>query len=101
MAKTLEKTRKQIAKKRNGDIGALHQFSRNSKRLHKAQIRDERLEKLAATRKKQDQPLSPSSNPSTLFCYCRSVTNLDDRIQLTESTSFTRQPRTMRIVLLT
>lgn len=60
MPKTLEKTRKQIAKKRNGDIGALHQFSRNSKRLHKAQIRDERLEKLAAARKKQDQPLSPS-----------------------------------------
>ncbi|KAF3763778.1 hypothetical protein M406DRAFT_262813 [Cryphonectria parasitica EP155] len=57
MPKSLEKTRKQIAKKRHGTIGALHEFSRNSKRLHKAQVRDERLEKLAATRKKHDQPL--------------------------------------------
>lgn len=57
MPKTLEKTRKQIAKKRNGTIDALHQFSRDSKRLHKAQVRDERLEKLAAARRKQDQPL--------------------------------------------
>ncbi|PSR79851.1 translation machinery-associated protein 16 [Coniella lustricola] len=57
MPKTLEKTRKQVAKKRHGAIGALHEFSRDSKRLHKAQVRDERLEKLAAARKKQDKPL--------------------------------------------
>ncbi|ROW15761.1 hypothetical protein VPNG_02063 [Cytospora leucostoma] len=57
MPKTLEKTRKQIAKKRNGTIDALHQYSRDSKRLHKAQVRDERLEKLIAARKKHDQPL--------------------------------------------
>ncbi|ROW00284.1 hypothetical protein VSDG_03492 [Cytospora chrysosperma] len=57
MPKTLEKTRKQIAKKRNGTIDALHIYSRDSKRLHKAQVRDERLEKLASVRKKQDQPL--------------------------------------------
>lgn len=60
MPKSLEKTRKQIAKKRNGTIGALHQFSRDSKRLHKAQVRDDRLEKLASARRKQDQPLSSS-----------------------------------------
>lgn len=58
MPKSLVKTRKQIAKKRNGTIDALHQFSRDSKRLHKAQVRDDRLEKLAAARKKHDQPLS-------------------------------------------
>lgn len=58
MPKSLEKTRKQIAKKRHGAIGALHQFSRDSKRLHKAQVRDDRLEKLAHARRKQDQPLS-------------------------------------------
>lgn len=67
MPKSLEKTRKQIAKKRHGAIGALHQFSRDSKRLHKAQVRDDRLEKLAAARKKQDQPLSllPRRFPSS------------------------------------
>ncbi|KAM7207982.1 Translation machinery-associated protein 16 [Naviculisporaceae sp. PSN 640] len=57
MAKTLEKTRKQIQKKRNGPITALHQNSRDSKRLHKAQIRDNRLEKIADARRKKDQPL--------------------------------------------
>jgi len=35
----------------------LHQNSRNAKRLHKAQVRDDRLEKLAQARKKGDQPL--------------------------------------------
>lgn len=57
MPKSLEKTRKRIAKKRNGNI-VLHEFSRDTKKLHKAQVRDERLEKLAAARKKHDQPLS-------------------------------------------
>ncbi|KAK4445026.1 translation machinery-associated protein 16 [Podospora aff. communis PSN243] len=57
MAKTLEKTRKQIAKKKGGAIDALHANSRNAKRLHKAQVRDERLEKIAESRKKQDRPL--------------------------------------------
>lgn len=56
MPKSLEKTRKRIAKKRNGNI-VLHEFSRDTKKLHKAQVRDERLEKLAAARKKHDQPL--------------------------------------------
>ncbi|GAB1317607.1 translation machinery-associated protein 16 [Madurella fahalii] len=57
MAKTLEKTRKQIAKKRNGTVEALHQKSRDSKRLHRAQVRDDRLEKIAEARRKKDQPL--------------------------------------------
>ncbi|KAH6847378.1 translation machinery-associated protein 16 [Chaetomium sp. MPI-CAGE-AT-0009] len=57
MAKTLEKTRKQIAKKRNGNIDALHGKSRDSKRLHRAQVRDDRLEKIAETRRKRDKPL--------------------------------------------
>ncbi|KAK1757239.1 translation machinery-associated protein 16 [Echria macrotheca] len=57
MAKTFEKARKQIAKKRNGSIDALHQHSRDSKRLHKAQVRDERLEKIAESRRKRDKPL--------------------------------------------
>ncbi|KAK3346700.1 translation machinery-associated protein 16 [Lasiosphaeria hispida] len=58
MAKTLEKARKQISKKKNGaSIDALHQYSRDSKRLHRAQIRDERLDKIASSRRKQDRPL--------------------------------------------
>lgn len=57
MAKTLEKTRKQIAKKRNGTIQALHEKSRDSRRLHRAQVRDDRLEKIAEARRKKDQPL--------------------------------------------
>ncbi|KAL2163415.1 hypothetical protein VTH06DRAFT_5472 [Thermothelomyces fergusii] len=57
MAKTLEKTRKEIAKKRHGKIEALHEKSRDSKRLHRAQVRDDRLEKLAEARRKKDQPI--------------------------------------------
>lgn len=58
MPKTLEKTRKQIAKKRNGVIGSLHEGSRDSRRLHRAHVRDERLGKLASSRKKNEQPYS-------------------------------------------
>ncbi|KAI0905161.1 translation machinery-associated protein 16 [Ustulina deusta] len=55
MPKTLERTRKAIAKKK-GTVDSLHQYSRDSKRLHRAQVRDEKLEKIAATRRKKDQP---------------------------------------------
>lgn len=58
MPKSLEKTRKQIAKKRNGVMNNLHENSRNARRLHTAQVRDERLEKLAQAKKKNDRPLS-------------------------------------------
>lgn len=60
MAKTVEKTRKQIAKKKGGSIDALHEHSRNAKRLHYAQHRDERLDKIARARGKRDQPLRQS-----------------------------------------
>ena len=49
--------RKQISKKRKGVMNSMHHNSRDSKRLHKAQVREERLEKLADARKKKDQPL--------------------------------------------
>ncbi|KAI2631259.1 translation machinery-associated protein 16 [Xylaria nigripes] len=55
MPKSLERARKAIAKKK-GTVDALHQFSRDSKRLHRAQVRDEKLEKIAASRRKKDQP---------------------------------------------
>jgi len=57
MANTLEKTRKQISKKKGGNMNSLHQNSRDSKRLHKAKIRDDRLEKMASEKKKKDKPL--------------------------------------------
>ncbi|ROT35762.1 hypothetical protein SODALDRAFT_50652 [Sodiomyces alkalinus F11] len=57
MARTLEKTRKKIAKKRNGAVEALHEFSRDSKRLRRATVRDQKLEKLASSRSKKEQPL--------------------------------------------
>ncbi|KAI1475937.1 hypothetical protein K445DRAFT_66655 [Daldinia sp. EC12] len=55
MPKTFERTRKAIAKKK-GAVDSLHQYSRDSKRLHRAQVRDEKLEKIAASRKKNDKP---------------------------------------------
>ncbi|KAK5995619.1 Translation machinery-associated protein 16 [Cladobotryum mycophilum] len=58
MPTTLQKTRKQIAKKRGGDVNALHEKSRNAMRLHKAGIRDQRLEKLASARGKREQPIA-------------------------------------------
>ncbi|KAI9147767.1 glycoprotein suaprga1 [Paramyrothecium foliicola] len=58
MPTTLHKTRKQIAKKRNGQVNALHEKSRDSMRLHKASVRDQRLEKLAAARNKKEQPIA-------------------------------------------
>jgi hypothetical protein len=57
MPSSLQKTRKHIAKKRNGEVNALHAKSRDSLRLHKAGVRDQRLEKLAAARGKREQPI--------------------------------------------
>ncbi|KXX74614.1 Translation machinery-associated protein 16 [Madurella mycetomatis] len=67
MAKTLEKTRKQIAKKRNGTVEALHQKSRDSKRLHRAQVRDDRLEKIAEARRKKTNLSSGKVNRAAFF----------------------------------
>ncbi|KAM0338533.1 hypothetical protein ACHAPU_011293 [Fusarium lateritium] len=57
MPTTLHKTRKAISKKRGGVVDSLHEKSRDSMRLHKAGIRDQRIEKLAASRNKKEQPL--------------------------------------------
>jgi len=73
MPKSLEKTRKKIAKKK-GSINALHENSRgvivthwrlkerlttfkDSQRLRRAGMRDSKLAKVEAARKRQDQPL--------------------------------------------
>ena len=56
-----EKTRKHIQKKRHGNIEALHEFSRDSRRLHRASVRDQKIDKLAANRGKREQPMCLSS----------------------------------------
>ncbi|CAK7230371.1 translation machinery-associated protein 16 [Sporothrix bragantina] len=56
MQRTLDKTRKQIVKKK-GPMGTVHEGSRDSRRLRKALARDGRLGKLATSRKKHEQPL--------------------------------------------
>jgi len=57
MPKSLEKTRKKIAKKK-GNISALHENSRDSQRLRRALMRDDKLVKVASLRRRNDQPLS-------------------------------------------
>lgn len=56
MPKSLEKTRKKISKKK-GNITALHENSRDSQRLRRAQMRDDKLVRVASARRKNDQPL--------------------------------------------
>jgi hypothetical protein len=55
MQRTLDKTRKQIVKKK-GLMGTVHEGSRDSRRLRKALARDGRLGKLATSRKMHEQP---------------------------------------------
>ncbi|PQE32406.1 translation machinery-associated 16 protein [Rutstroemia sp. NJR-2017a WRK4] len=57
MPTTLQKVRKQIAKKKGGQLGAMHDGSRNMRRLRAAGGRDDKLSKLAASKKRQNQPL--------------------------------------------
>lgn len=64
MPSSLQKTRKHIAKKRNGEVNSLHEKSRDSMRLHKAGVRDQRLEKLAAARSKREQPIGNRRSPT-------------------------------------
>ncbi|TVY75871.1 Mitochondrial acidic protein MAM33 [Lachnellula suecica] len=56
MPKSLEKTRKKITKKK-GSINALHENSRDSQRLRRALMRDDKLLRVASARRKNDKPL--------------------------------------------
>ena len=66
MPKSLEKTRKKIAKKK-GNITALHENSRDSQRLRRAQMRDDKLVRVASARRKNDKPLG---------MLCRSINSM-------------------------
>ncbi|RFU26201.1 hypothetical protein B7463_g10133, partial [Scytalidium lignicola] len=52
---SVEKARKKISKKK-GDITTLHENSRDSQRLRRAQMRDNKLQRVGAARRKIDQP---------------------------------------------
>lgn len=80
MPSTLDKTRKHIAKKRNGDVSALHVKSRNSMRLNKACKRDERLEKLASSRSKREQPIGESYHTRVFTCFTQTNVCSVDRV---------------------
>ncbi|TQS33550.1 hypothetical protein Golomagni_06102 [Golovinomyces magnicellulatus] len=69
MPSSLQKARKQISKKRGGEVNALHERSRDSVRLHKASARDLRLEKLASSRNKKEQPICKYSSCERDFDY--------------------------------
>lgn len=57
MPSRLDKVKKQIAKKRNGQVSALHEKSRNSLRLHKAAVRDQKLDRQSVARALKEQPI--------------------------------------------
>ena len=81
MPTTLHKTRKQISKKRNGVVNALHEKSRDSMRLHKAGVRDQRIEKLAAARSKKEQPLGTLWTHDSANSY-NTLSYLSDRVSV-------------------
>lgn len=56
MPKSLSKVSKQISKKRGTKASALHEYSRDSRRLQRASLRDDKLIRMASTRARQNQP---------------------------------------------
>ncbi|ESZ96806.1 hypothetical protein SBOR_2807 [Sclerotinia borealis F-4128] len=57
MPKSLKKTSKQISKKRGGEVTSLHENSRDSRMLRRAGGRDDKLDKMAAERKRHNRPI--------------------------------------------
>lgn len=55
MTKSLYKVQKQISKKRGGKLNALHEDSRDAKRLRRASAREDRLARVAAEMSKARQ----------------------------------------------
>lgn len=56
MPKSLRKTSRRISNKRGGDVTALHENSRDSRSLRRAGGRDDKLERMAAERKRHNRP---------------------------------------------
>lgn len=55
MAKALNKVHKQISKKKGGKLGALHENSRDAKRLRRAGAREEKLARLLTAASRANQ----------------------------------------------
>ncbi|KAI9694295.1 MAG: hypothetical protein M1820_009054 [Bogoriella megaspora] len=56
MPSQASKVSKQIKKKKPGKLGALHENSRDAKRLRRANARDDRVNRLATIRARQSEP---------------------------------------------
>ena len=63
MGGSLRRTTQQIAKKRRGRIDALHEKSRDLQRLQRAILRDDKMNKIAAARRKSEQPRRMTRSP--------------------------------------
>ena len=61
MAKSLNKIVKKVAKKKKAGANALHEKSRDAKKIRKASAREDRLSRLAAVRAKLNQTYCRSS----------------------------------------
>ena len=55
MARSLSKVQKKVSKKRGGKLNALHENSRDSKRLRRAGMREEKIAKLTQAAKSANQ----------------------------------------------
>lgn len=69
MPTSLQKVKKRISKKRGGVVNALHARSRDSKKLHKAVVRDGRLERLVDARNLREQPIGRLQRWYTIELY--------------------------------
>ncbi|QSZ31483.1 hypothetical protein DSL72_001048 [Monilinia vaccinii-corymbosi] len=57
MPKSLKKVSKHISKKKGGEVTALHENSRDSRSLRRAGGRDDKLDRMAAERKRHNRPI--------------------------------------------
>ncbi|KAL1620419.1 translation machinery-associated protein 16 [Diplodia seriata] len=102
MPKSLSKVTKQISKKRGSKSSALHEFSRDSRRLQAAGLRDEKILRAASERNKQNQPTPPetfdaSSLQSAILAY---LARTDDELAALKAARRPGRPPTAREQLL-
>ena len=67
MGGSLRRARQQIAKKRHCRVEALHEKSRDSRKIQRAILRDNKMDKIAAARRKTEQPRSMTRSQIQLF----------------------------------
>ena len=62
----LGKVQKHVAKKKGKNVATLHENSRDTKRMQSAAQRDNKINRIAALREKQNQPYSNAHSQSFL-----------------------------------